>query len=107
MVDHFPVVCIALNECQFWVQLATCRDREDKTDPLWRLRRTLQSGADLLTDLQTAVLVSASAIEACSGEDLRGSALGSRDLTTLCPRNHVPRPLVETGGSKPALHPRI
>ncbi len=43
-------------------------------------------------------------IEAINGrlEHLRGSALGLRNLT-----NYIARSLLETGGSKPRLHPWI
>ena len=42
--------------------------------------------------------------EAINGrlEHLRGSALGFRNLT-----NYVARSLLETGGFRPALHPRL
>jgi len=42
----------ALDECRRRVQLATCGHRGRNTDPLYRSRRTLQTGADLLTDKQ-------------------------------------------------------
>ena len=41
-----------LDECRRRVQLATCGHRGRKTDPLYASRRTLQTGADLLTDKQ-------------------------------------------------------
>lgn len=43
-------------------------------------------------------------IEAMNGrlKHLRGSALGSRNLT-----NYIARPLLETGGFRPRLHPGL
>ena len=55
VMDPFHVVRLAgnaLDECRRRVQLATCGHRGRKTDPLYRARRTLQTGADLLTDKQ-------------------------------------------------------
>ena len=55
VMDPFHVVRLAgnaLDECRRRVQLATCGHRGRKTDPLYRARRTLQTGADLLTDTQ-------------------------------------------------------
>jgi transposase len=59
VMDPFHVVRLAgnaLDECRRRVQLATCGHRGRKTDPLYRSRRTLQTGADLLTDQQKARL---------------------------------------------------
>jgi transposase len=39
-------------------QLAACGHRGRTTDPLYRARRTLHTGADLLTDKQKAWLAS-------------------------------------------------
>ena len=55
VMDPFHVVRLAgnaLDECRRRVQLATCGHRGRKTDPLYASRRTLQTGADLLTDKQ-------------------------------------------------------
>jgi transposase len=59
VMDPFHVVRLAgnaLDECRRRVQQATCGHRGRKTDPLYRARRTLQTGADLLTDKQRARL---------------------------------------------------
>jgi transposase len=59
VMDPFHVVRLAgnaLDECRRRVQLATCGHRGRKSDPLYRARRTLQTGADLLTDKQRARL---------------------------------------------------
>ena len=59
VMDPFHVVRLAgnaLDECRRRVQLATCGHRGRKTDPLYRSRRTLHTGADLLTDKQKARL---------------------------------------------------
>ncbi len=42
----------ALDECRRRVQQATCGHRGRKGDPLFTARRTLHTGADLLTDTQ-------------------------------------------------------
>jgi len=171
----------ALDQCRRRVQQAIHGHRGRKHDPLHRSRRTLHTGADLLTDKQRgrlAALFSVDApveVEATWGiyermitayrqpdrtqgrelvqrlmdavshgvpaalreivtlgraltrravdvlahldrpgtsngptqtvngriEHLRGSALGFRNLT-----NYVARALLETGGSRPRLHPR-
>jgi transposase len=185
VMDPFHVVRLAgnaLDECRRRVQLATCGHRGRKTDPLYASRRTLQTGADLLTDKQrtrlqalfaadehaeveatwgiyqrmiaayrepdrktgraqmTSLIASISRgvppalteiitlgrtlkkraadvlayferpgtsngpTEAINGrlEHLRGSALGFRNLT-----NYIARSLLETGGFRPRLHPRL
>ncbi|MGD9620576.1 MAG: ISL3 family transposase [Mycolicibacterium sp.] len=185
VMDPFHVVRLAgnaLDECRRRVQLDTCGHRGRKTDPLYRSRRTLHTGADLLTDKQKAILHAVFAVdahaeveatwtiyqrtvaayrhpdrkqgrtmmaalittlsagvpkplqelitlgrtlkkraadvlayfdrpgtsngptEAINGrlEHLRGSALGFRNLT-----NYIARSLLETGGFKPRLHPRL
>jgi transposase len=185
VMDPFHVVRLAgnaLDECRRRVQLATCGHRGRKTDPLYASRRTLQTGADLLTDkqktrlqtlfaadehaeveatwgiyqrmiaayrepdrktgraLMTSLIESISRgvpaalaeiitlgrtlkkraadilayferpgtsngpTEAINGrlEHLRGSALGFRNLT-----NYIARSLLETGGFRPRLHPRL
>ncbi len=59
VIDPFHVVRLAgnaLDECRRRVQLATYGRRGRKTDPLYASRRTLQTGADLLTDKQKARL---------------------------------------------------
>jgi transposase len=55
VMDPFHVVRLAgeaLDVCRRRVQLDTCGHRGRKTDPLYRARRTLCTGADLLTDKQ-------------------------------------------------------
>src|SRR3954454_5825335 len=67
VMDPFHVVRLAgnaLDECRRRVQLATCGHRGRKTDPLYRSRRTLQTGADLLTDKQKARLQTLFAVDA-------------------------------------------
>ena len=67
VMDPFHVVRLAgnaLDECRRRVQLATCGHRGRKTDPLYACRRTLQTGADLLTDKQRARLAALFAIDA-------------------------------------------
>jgi transposase len=185
VMDPFHVVRLAgnaLDECRRRVQLATCRHRGRKTDPLYASRRTLQTGADLLTDKQktrlqtlfaadehaevqatwgihqrmiaayrepdrkTGRALMTSLIESISRgvpatrteiitlgrtlkkratdvlanferpgtsngpaaainsrlEHLRRSALRFRDLT-----NYIAKSLLETGGFRPRLHPRL
>lgn len=67
VMNPFHVVRLAgnaLDECRRRVQLATCGHRGRKTDPLYRARRTLHTGADLLTDRQKARLTALFAIDA-------------------------------------------
>src|SRR6476659_4676111 len=67
VMDPFHVVRLAgnaLDECRRRVQLATCGHRGRKTDPLYACRRTLQTGADLLTDKQRARLAALFAVDA-------------------------------------------
>jgi transposase len=67
VMDPFHVVRLAgnaLDECRRRVQLATCGHRGRTTDPLYRSRRTLHTGADLLTDKQKARLASLFAADA-------------------------------------------
>ena len=55
VMDPFHVVRLAgdaMDECRRRVQQATCGHRGRKTDPLYAARRTLHTGADLLTDKQ-------------------------------------------------------
>ena len=185
VMDPFHVVRLAgdaLDQCRRRVQQAILGHRGRKDDPLYRSRRTLHTGADLLTDKQAARLndlfagdehveveatwgvyqrmiasyrepdrkkgrelmsglietlsvgvpdalsevitlgrtlkkrgadvlayfdragTSNGPTEAINGrlEHLRGSALGFRNLT-----NYIARSLLETGGSRPRLHPRL
>ena len=67
VMDPFHVVRLAgnaLDECRRRVQLATCGHRGRKADPLYRARRTLHTGADLLTDKQKARLAALFAVDA-------------------------------------------
>jgi transposase len=67
VMDPFHVVRLAgnaLDECRRRVQLATCGHRGRKTDPLYACRRTLHTGADLLTDKQRARLQTLFAVDA-------------------------------------------
>jgi transposase len=185
VMDPFHVVRLAgdaLDRCRRRVQLAIHGNRGRKDDPLYRARRTLHTGADLLTekqktrladlfvtddhveveatwgiyqrmiaayrepdrtrgrDMMTKLIEAVSSgvpkalseittlgrtlqkraadvlayfdrpgtsngpTEAINGrlEHLRGSALGFRNLT-----NYIARSLLETGGFRPQLHPRI
>ncbi len=185
VMDPFHVVRLtgeALDDCRRRVQQDTCGHRGRTGDPLYAARRTLHTGADLLTDKQrqglqalfagdehveveatwgiyqrmitayrdndrargraamTAVIEAVSSAvpaalvelrklgrtlnrraadilayfdrpgtsngptEAINGrlEHLRGSALGFRNLT-----NYIARSLLETGGFRPRLHPRL
>jgi transposase len=185
VMDPFHVVRLAgdaLDECRRRVQQAIHGHRGRKDDPLYRARRTLHTGADLLTDKQKDRLIALFArdehvqveatwgiyqrmiaayrepdrakgaelmtkliesvsqgvpaalsevtnlgrtlkkraddvlayfdrpgtsngpTEAINGrlEHLRGSALGFRNLT-----NYIARSLLETGGFRPQLHPRL
>jgi transposase len=55
VMDPFHVVRLAgdaLDRCRRRIQLATCGGRGRKGDPLYSARRTLHTGADLLTDKQ-------------------------------------------------------
>jgi transposase len=185
VMDPFHVVRLAgdaLDRCRRRVQQAIHGHRGYKGDPLYAARRTLHTGADLLTPKQTTRLQSLFAVEehleveatwgiyqrmiaayrepdrhrgrelmqrlidsvshgvpgaltevitlgrtlkkragdvlayfdrpgtsngpteAINGrlEHLRGSALGFRNLT-----NYIARSLLETGGFRPRLHPRL
>jgi transposase len=185
VMDPFHVVRLggdALDRCRRRVQLDTCGHRGHKRDPLYAARRTLHTGAGLLTDkqkdrlerlfaddahveveatwgvyqqmitayrdpdrrkgravmskliesLSTGVPTALTEIitlgrtlkkraadvlayfdrpgtsngptEAINGrlEHLRGSALGFRNLT-----HYIARCLLETGGFRPRLHPRL
>ncbi len=185
VMDPFHVVRLvgeALDLCRRRTQLATCGHRGHKGDPLYAARRTLHTGADLLTDKQAARLedlfagdahidveltwgiyqrvieayrdtdkargkramiavieslsqgvpaalseiatfgrtlkkraadvlayfdrpgTSNGPSEAINGrlEHLRGSALGFSNLT-----NYIARSLLESGGFRPQLHPRL
>jgi transposase len=53
----------ALDECRRRVQQTTCGRRGRTGDPLYRARRTLHTGADLLTDKQAARLTALFAID--------------------------------------------
>jgi len=185
VLDPFHVVRLAgeaLDQCRRRVQQAICSHRGRTGDPLYAARRTLHTGADLLTDKQADRLhalfasdahveveatwgiyqrmiaayrqpdratgrklmqqliqtvshgvpgalkevitlgrtlkrraadvlayfdrpgTSNGPTEAINGrlEHLRGSALGFRNLT-----NYIARSLLETGGFRPRLHPRL
>jgi len=185
VMDPFHVVRLAsdaLDHCRRRVQLAIHGHRGHRDDPLYKCRRTLATGTDLLTDKQTDRLrdlfgddahvqveatwgiyqrmiaayrheeprrgrelmtklitdlntgvpkpltelitlgrtlkkraddvlayfdrpgTSNGPTEALNGrlEHLRGSALGFRNLT-----NYIARSLLETGGFRPQLHPRL
>lgn len=67
VMDPFHVVRLAgnaLDECRRRIQLDTCGHRGRKTDPLYTSRRTLLTGADLLTDKQKTRLDAVFAVEA-------------------------------------------
>ena len=66
VMDPFHVVRLAgdaLNYCRRRVQQTTRGRRGRKNDPLYRARRTLHTGADLLTDKQAARLTALFAID--------------------------------------------
>lgn len=55
VMDPFHVVRLAgnaLDDCRRRIQQATCGHRGRKNDPLYTVRRTLHTGANLLTDTQ-------------------------------------------------------
>jgi transposase len=114
VMDPFHVVRLAgnaLDECRRRVQLATCGHRGRKNDPLYRARRTLHTGADLLTDTQKARLAALFAVDAHAEVEAtwgiyqravaayrqpdrnKGRALMSALITTLS--TGVPKPLQE------------
>lgn len=67
VMDPFHTVRLAgdaLDECRRRVQLDTCGHRGRKADPLYRARRTLHTGADLLTDKQKTRLQALFAVDA-------------------------------------------
>jgi transposase len=67
VMDPFHVVRLAgdaLDECRRRVQLDTCGHRGRKTDPLYASRRTLHTGADLLTNKQRNRLNALFAVDA-------------------------------------------
>jgi transposase len=67
VMDPFHVVRLAgeaLDQCRRRVQLATCGHRGYKGDPLYSARRTLHTGAGLLTDKQTERLEALFAVDA-------------------------------------------
>lgn len=64
--NPFHVVCLAGNafdECRRRMQAATCGHRGRRTDPPYWARRTLHTGADLLTDTQKARLAARFAVD--------------------------------------------
>ncbi|KQO01665.1 transposase [Arthrobacter sp. Leaf234] len=66
VMDPFHVVRLAgdgLDRCRQRVQQATAGHRGRAGDPLYRVRRTLHTGADLLTDKQNTRLDAAFALE--------------------------------------------
>ena len=67
VMDPFHAVRLAgdaLDECRRRVQLDTCGHRGRKTDPLYRARRILHTGAELLTDKQKTRLQALFAVDA-------------------------------------------
>ena len=66
-MDSFHVVALAagrLDECRRRVQQETTGHRGRKDDPLYKARRTLRTGANLLTDTQATRLQALYAQEA-------------------------------------------
>ncbi len=66
VMDPFHVIRLAgdgLDRCRQRVQQATTGDRGRAGDPLYRARRTLHTGADLLTEKQQARLTTVFAVE--------------------------------------------
>jgi transposase len=89
VMDPFHVVRLAgdaLNDCRRRVQQTTRGRRGRKNDPLYRARRTLHTGADLLTDKQAARLTALFAID--EHVELMVKLIESLSAG-------VPRPLVE------------
>ncbi len=89
VTDPFHVVRLAgeaLDQCRRRIQQGIHGHRGRKDDPLYRAG------------------TSNGPTEAINGrlEHLRGSALGFRNLT-----NYIARSLLETGGFRPRLHPRL
>ncbi|GAA2604936.1 hypothetical protein GCM10010399_39990 [Dactylosporangium fulvum] len=109
----------ALNDYHRRVQQTTRSRRGRKNDPRYRARRTLHTGADLLTDKQAARLTALFAIdehvevEATWGIYQRmiaayrhpDPAAGRKLMVNLT--NYIARSLLETGGFRPRLHPAL
>jgi transposase len=97
VMDPFHVVRLtgdALDQCRRRVQQAIHGHRGRKDDPLYKSRRTLHTGADLLTDKQKDRL----------------SALFADDHHVEVEAtwgNYIARSLLESGGFRPQLHPRV
>lgn len=129
VMDPFHVIRLAgdaLDQCRRRVQQDLHGHRGRSNDPLYRARRTLHTGEDLLTDrqrerlmvlftnpehvevkatwgiLQRMIAAYRGPTEALNGrlEHLRGSALGFRNLN-----NYIARCLLETGGFR--THPAL
>jgi transposase len=128
VMDPFHVVRLAgdaLDKCRRRVQLAIHGHRGHKDDPLYAARRTLHTGADLLTDKQkdrlTALFAAEEHVEVeatwgiyqrmiaayrhpdrTKGRELMQNLIGSVSAT-----NYIARSLLETGGFRPLLHPGL
>ena len=105
-MDPFHVVRLAgdaLDQCRRRVQQVTCGHRGRKGDPLYLGRTLKQRATDILAFFDRPG-TSNGPTEAINGrlEHLRGSALGFRNLT-----NYIARSLLEAGGFRPRLHPRL
>lgn len=129
VMDPFHLVRLAgdaLDRCRRRIQQIIHGHRGRKDDPLYRARRTLHTGAGLLTGKQKDRLLALFAAEKQRGDDvlaysgrpgtsngpteaingrlehLHGPAPGFRNLTS-----YIARSLLESGGFRPRLHPRL
>jgi len=137
-MDPFRVVRLAgdaLNRCRRRVQQDLHGHRGRAMDPLHHARRTLHTGADLLTDKQTARIEALLAIEEHveveatwgiyqrmitayrhpgRGRGTRLDAINGRlehlrgaDLGFRNLTHYIARSLLEAGGFRPRLHPQV
>ena len=93
-----------MDQCRRRIQQIIHGHRGRRGDPLYSARRTLnQRASDVLAYFDRPG-TSNGPTEAINGrlEHLRGSALGFRNLT-----NYIARSLLESGGFRPQLHPRL
>lgn len=123
MVAPFHIIRLvgdAPDVCRRRVQISHHSTRGRTYHPINPPRRTLHTGADLLTAKQQRCLAQLSRDDRqvevahhgssngptetinCRLEHLRGTALGFRNLT-----HYLARSLLEAGGYTPALHPGL
>jgi hypothetical protein len=102
-----------LDRCRRGVQHDMHGRRGRKTDPLHRARRTLHSGADLLTDKQSerphALFANEqhAQVEATWGVYLAMIAADRQPDRARGKTMMQARSLLEVGGFRPQLHPRL